>query len=134
MPVAAVILSLPLTILLSLTGNQHFEDLSLAPLIIPGIILYLAFGAVAGLIAAVFIRNARFGISALLGMGATVGGGLVFSGFFAIVEYISLHTSFSERIDVALGVVALAILLAIILATFIIMVVFIRKMGRNMPE
>ncbi len=109
-------------------------DINLVPLFFIGIILYLAFGAVVGLIAAIFIRNADFGISALIGMGTTVGGGLAFAGFFALAQYISLHTSFSERIDVALAVVAFAILIAIILATFIIMVVLIRKIGRNAPE
>ena len=134
MLVAAATLPLPLTILLSLTANQHFEDLSLAPLFIVGIVFYLAFGAVVGIIAAIFIRNAQFGISALIGMGATVGGALVFSGVFAIVYYISLHISFSESVEFALGVVAFAILIAIILATFVIMVVLIRKIGRNAPE
>ncbi len=134
MRVVAVILSLPFTILLSLTANQHGTDIDLAPLIIVGIMLYLAFGAVAGLIAAVFIRNAHFGISALIGMGTTIGGGLVFAGFFALAQYISLHTSFSERIDVILAVGAFAILFAIILATFVSMVVLIRRIGRNVPE
>lgn len=134
MPVAAGTFSLPLTVIISLTANQHFEDLNLAPLFFVGVMLYLAFGAVVGMIAAVFIRNAQYGISALIGIGATVGGGLVFSGFFAIAYYISLHISFSERIDFALGVVANAILLAIILATFVIIVVLIRRVGRSVPE
>lgn len=109
-------------------------EINWVPLAFVGIILYLAFGGVVGLIAAVLIRNANFGISAVIGMGSTVGGGLVFGLVFAIVQYISLHTSFSERIDAVLAVFAFAILLAIAVATFYVMVILIRRIGRNAPE
>ncbi len=144
MPVAAAILPLPFAILLSVTASQSGqvfpgEEIDPTPFIIAGIILYLAFGAVSGIIAAIFIRNASYGMSAVIGMATTVGGGLVFAGFFGLIMLISLLAEriglrFSDPIDIALGVVALAILLAIVIATFVVMVILIRKIGRNAPE
>ena len=107
-------------------------DFDLTPFIIIGvmigIMLYLAFGAVSGLIAAIFIRNASYGMSAVIGMATTVGGGLVFAGFFALAEYIG------EPIDSTLFVVAMAVHIAIVIATFVVMVILIRRIGRSAPE
>ncbi len=149
MPVAAAILPLPFAVLLSVTATQSGQapgEIDPGPLvtigvIMIGIMLYLNFGAISGLIAAAFIRNARFGMSAVIGMGTTVGGGLVFAGFFGLMmlisllaERIGLRISVSEPIEVAFVVVFYAILLAIIIATFVVMVILIRRIGRNAPE